>query len=225
MVVRSKEEVLAACGLFSGLDARQRGVLEKLGQRVHFETQQTIFRQDEPCPGLYVVDRGLVRVFRLAPSGQEHVLHLCGPNQTFAEVAAIGDFPVPANAQAAAATTCVLLPAPLLQRELHRNHELCRQMLVGMSFWVRHLVQLLEDLALRDADGRVARLLGDLEAGPDGRVTLPSTKKDLASHLNLSSETFSRVLRRLGERGLIDLAPETGLRVLDAVGLRALAQR
>ena len=58
------------------------------------------------------------------------------------------------------------------------------------------------------ASGRVARHL--LEADhSDGRetFTLPVMKKDLASHLNLTSETLSRTLRRLSESGLIRNEP------------------
>jgi hypothetical protein len=40
-------------------------------------------------------------------------------------------------------------------------------MLVGLTHWVRHLVNLMEDLVLRDAAGRIARLL--LDAKPVGK--------------------------------------------------------
>ena len=70
-----------------------------------------------------------------------------------------------------------------------------------MALWVRHLIGLMEDIVLRDAAGRLARHL--LEAcGPEGEMfTLPSLKKDLASHLNLTSETVSRTLAALGTPG------------------------
>ncbi|MCA9255396.1 MAG: Crp/Fnr family transcriptional regulator [Planctomycetes bacterium] len=225
MKKRSASEVLDSCDLFSGLDDVQHERLVAISEEHVFEPGELIFRQGTPCPGLFVVDAGLVRLYRLAPSGQEHVLHLCGPDQTFAEVAAIGAFAVPANAVSVTASNCVLLPADRLQAELAGSHALCRQLLTGMAFWVRHLVVLLEDVTLRDAAGRVARLLSDLPIGPEGTIELPSTKRDLASHLNLSSETFSRILRRLGERGLIELGSDRSLRLIDRGRLEDLAGR
>ncbi|MBU0617872.1 MAG: Crp/Fnr family transcriptional regulator, partial [Planctomycetes bacterium] len=177
------------------------------------------------CPGLYCVGTGLVRIFKVAPSGKDHVLHFADPGKTFAEVAAMGEFAVPAHAEAVEDTVCVVLPTDRFQRLLKTHHELCLQLLSGMSFWVRQLVGLLEDIVLRDAGGRVARHV--LEADPSGgkeAFSLPVLKKDLASHLNLTSETLSRTLRRLAESGLIEMGPGQRIRVLDSAALRDVAE-
>ena len=87
------------------------------------------------------------------------------------------------------------------------------------------LIGLLEDIVLRDGSGRVARHV--LEADPSGgkeAFLLPVLKKDLASHLNLTSETLSRTLRRLAESGLIELGAGQRIRILDAAGLRDVAE-
>ncbi|WP_413433335.1 Crp/Fnr family transcriptional regulator [Crateriforma spongiae] len=216
---RSVRDVLAACGLFQGLDDQQMLLLCDMGRRCRYRAGETVFQQQTPCPGIFVVDRGLVRVFRSGPNGQQHVLHLCGPNQTFAEVAAIGGFPLPASATAAESTECVLIPTDRLHTELSSNHALCHQLLTGMAFWVRHFVQLVEDIALRDAMSRVTRLLCDLPCDANGRIALPGSKKDIANHLNLTSETFSRVLRRLMEKQVIESEGSRAIRVLDADAL------
>jgi CRP/FNR family transcriptional regulator len=83
------------------------------------------------------------------------------------------------------------------------DHQLCLEMMTGLSFWVRHVIGLLEDIVLRDATGRIARFLLQSEPGEDGTVKLPSLKRHVASHLNLTSETFSRTFGRLIEAGLI----------------------
>jgi CRP-like cAMP-binding protein len=221
----SAREVLRKCRLFRTLSDQwiDRLAAEAITRR--FEKNQTIFRQGDECPGLYCVGRGLVRIFKIAPSGKDHVLHFAEPGGTFAEVAALGEFALPAHAEAVEDTVCVVLPADRLRRLLKTHHELCLQLLSGMSFWVRQLIGLLEDIVLRDASGRVARHL--LQADPSGGTAafaLPVMKKDLASHLNLTSETLSRTLRRLAESGLIETAAGQRIRIRNPAALRDVAE-
>jgi CRP/FNR family transcriptional regulator, dissimilatory nitrate respiration regulator len=218
-----KSAILAECTLFLGITARHRQRLVAMARRVRLAPGQLVFRQDDPCPGIYCVGRGNVRVYRMGAGGKEHTLHMAGPRQTFAEVAVIGGFPCPAFAEATVDTECALIPADELVAMLRDEHTFCLELLVGMSRWVRHLTGLLEDITLRDAGGRVARHL--LLAEPDARGTigLAGLKKHVASQLNLTSETFSRVLRKLADGDLVELVDDRRLRILDRAALEAMA--
>lgn len=221
---RAVEEILGRCRLFSRVreDRRRRLADSSLVRR--FKKGQMIFRQGDPCPGVYVVGHGAVRVFKISPSGKEHVLHMVGPDETFAEVAAVGGFPCPAHAEAVAPTTCVLVPYDAFQKQMAEDHALCLEMMAGLCYWVRHLLGLLEDLVLRDATGRIARFLLEAEPGADGTVRLPGLKRHVASHLNLTSETFSRTLSRLIEAGVVIDLDRNRIRVVDPQRLRALSE-
>ena len=120
------------------------------------------FPRKRALPRRLVVGQGLVRVFKTGPGGKEHVLHMVGPGGSFAEVAAIGGFPLPASAEAVKKTTCVLLPLERFRQALAEDHELCLGMMTGLTVWVRRLVTLMEDITLRDAAGRLARFLLEL---------------------------------------------------------------
>jgi CRP/FNR family transcriptional regulator len=217
-------DILSDCQLFSEVPERSFQRLAAMARLCKFRKGQVIFRDEENCPGVYVVGKGMVRVFKTGPGGKEHVLHIVSPGGTFAEVAAIGNFNVPASAEAVAPSICVLLPQAAFQKALAEDHDLNRGMMAGMARWVKHLVGLLEDIVLRDAAGRLARyLLRSRTAGKD-TVALPSLKRHVASHLNLTSETFSRTLRRLLDAGLIAEVDNTRVRLLDAEGLSRVAE-
>jgi CRP/FNR family transcriptional regulator len=221
----SAEEIIGKCLLFKRLSPQVRSILVSKSHIEKFEKNRSILRQGQMCPGLYCVGEGGVRVYKLSPKGKEHMLHYASPGSTFAEVAVLGDFPCPAYADAAEDTICAVIPAAAFRRLLADHHEFCLQFVEGMAGWVRQLVGLLEDVVLRDAAGRVAGyLLRQDEQKARTAFTLPVLKKDLASHLNLTTETLSRTLRRLAEAQLIEMPDAQQVRVLNHEAMEAVAQ-
>ena len=217
-------DILTDCRLFEAVPAKSFQRLVAMARLCKFKKGQTIFRENDDCPGVYVVGKGMVRVFKTGAGGKEHVLHMVQPGGTFAEVAALGGFKVPASAEAVEATLCTLLPQPLFRKALEEDHPLCLGMLSGLSMWVKHLVGLLEDVVLRDAAGRIANYLLDAERADNGDIALPSLKRYVASHLNLTSETFSRTFRRLVDAGLITVGEKNRVRIVAPERLRRIAQ-
>lgn len=217
-------KTLRDCSFFSEVNENSLKNLADMAVKKKFAKGEIIFKQGQPVPGIFVIATGMVRVFNMAPNGKEHVLHLLGPGETFLEVAALGDFPCPAFGEAIEKTACVLLPAAPFNHALKADHRLCLQILAGMGMWIKHFVGLLEGIVLRDAAGRVAAYLLQAARGTERTVSLPSLKKHIASHLNLTSETLSRTLRQLREDGLIEEEPGHRLRIRDREGLRDLAE-
>jgi CRP/FNR family transcriptional regulator len=217
-------EILHECRFFSHVGVEGFRRLFSIAQIRDFAKGRRIFREGQPCPGMYIVDTGLVRVFKTAATGKEHVLHMVGPGDTFAEVAAIGGFECPAHAEAVTDTRCVLLPTDLFQKALREDHQLCLEMITSLSFWVRHLVGLMEDVVLRTAAGRIARYLLTAATGDQTVVELPSLKRHVASHLNLTSETFSRTLRKLIDAGLVAEHADHRVELLDRRRLELVAE-
>jgi CRP/FNR family transcriptional regulator len=218
-------KIIKRCRFFSGLSDEAFERILSIAHIKKYRRGDTIFNEGDPCPGIFIVGEGAVRIFKNAPTGKQHVLHLAYEGSTFAEVAAIGNFECPAYAEAIHEAVCVLLPQAPFMREIQRDHQLCIQLLGSMAGWVHHLVGMLEDIVLRDATSRVARHL--LRTGiPDDTedFLLPMLKRDLASHLNLTSETLSRTLRRLTTAGLIGTPDQHHIRIINKTALEDVAE-
>lgn len=219
-------DLLRSCPLFAAMDAEQLARLAEIASLRHFRPGQWILRQGQPPPGIFVVATGQVRIFKLWPDGRQHILQMIGPGQSFAEVAVLGQFELPANAQAVRRSCCAFIPAGGLMQMLRRDALMATRLLAGMSLWVRRLVELLEDVVLRDATSRVAHYLVGLAGSAGGRartVRLPMLKRDLANHLGLTGETLSRCLRRLRQMQIITMPAPSTLHIRNLPALREVA--
>ncbi|MCX8040051.1 MAG: Crp/Fnr family transcriptional regulator [Planctomycetota bacterium] len=214
-------EMLGRCRLFARLSASAREQLAAMAELCELPAGRCLFRQGDPCPGVGIVGSGLVRIYKLSPQGREQVLHLAGPGSTFAEAAVIGEFPCPACAEAVEDSCLTVLPAAEFRAFLRRDHQACIDLLAGLAAWLHHVVDLLGDVALRDALGRVARYALQHADGA-GLVHAPVPRKHLAAHLNLTPEALSRTLRKLADDGCLVVEREA-IRVRDAARLAAIA--
>lgn len=216
-------DILARSSLYQQLGTTSLARVCEHAALVRAGRGEPIFMAGEPCPGVYVVGQGAVRLVRMAPSGKQHVLRFVEEGGSFGEAAVIRGFAAPVSAYAHADVECVCVAAPAFRALLEADHALCLEVMASMAGRVHQLVDLLEDMVLRDAAGRVARYLLALPDA-EGWLTLPVLKHELAAHLGLTSETLSRTLRRLVEHGLLELAGER-LRVCERARIAEVAQQ
>ncbi len=62
--------------MFTGLASDRMDLLVAMSQRRTYRRGEMIFQQGDPCPGIFIVDTGVARIYKLAPSGKEHVSHM-----------------------------------------------------------------------------------------------------------------------------------------------------
>jgi CRP/FNR family transcriptional regulator len=169
-----------------------------------FAAGEIIFLEGEAAQGLWIVERGNVKVFKLNPEGVEHILHLRGPGKSFNDIAALDGGSNPANASALSADTQVwLIPSAVITQVLTRNPQAALNAIRMLALRVRSLVTQIEDLALYSVIVRLARFL--LKQAEDPSLSGPGiTRTAIAAHLNTTPQTVSVVLRELESAGAIE---------------------
>jgi CRP-like cAMP-binding protein len=70
--------LLRSLFFFADLPGPELAALAQQALRRTFDPGQMIFLEGEPSAGLWIIDSGTVKVFKLAADGREHVLHLPG---------------------------------------------------------------------------------------------------------------------------------------------------
>jgi CRP/FNR family transcriptional regulator len=167
---------------------------------------QMIFLEGEPNQGLYLVEVGTVKICRFAADGREHILHLVHPGDTFNDVAALDGGPNPACATAFNDVTLWRVPRPELRRVAAQHPELAWALIESIARRARYLVNVVQDLAMRNVKGRLARLLLEqAQAAERGAPPIPLTQEEMASRLGTVREVVGRALRSLAAENVISM--------------------
>lgn len=115
----------------------------------------------------------------------------------------------------------IAFPAQPVHALVERDPGFARALLASLSERMHGLVEEIEAGTLLSARQRIASYLLALTASA-GRVRLPVTKTLIASHLGVTKETFSRLLREFADHGLI-VVDNRDIELHDRVRLAAVA--
>ncbi len=170
---------------------------------------QVIFLEGEPCAGLHVIVEGEAKIFKVSPQGREQILHRAGPGETFNDVAVLDGGTNPASAAALSEVTLWIIRRPDIRRLAQAHPALAWALIEGIARRTRHLVAMVEDLALRSVKERLARLLlAEAARTPTSGELARSqmvTQAEMAARLGTVREMIGRALRELADEGLISL--------------------
>jgi CRP-like cAMP-binding protein len=199
-------ERLLKAPLLSGLSTEQLVEVAGHAQSIHLEEGQWLFRQGDPSHRFYFVDQGLMRLFRLSPAGDEKVIEIISAGQTFAEALMFLKAPrYPVCAAALERAELIGIDAHAFSAMLHESVDTCFVIMGALSRRLHGLIGEIDNLTLHNATSRVARYL--LAQVPTGRrkFELEVPKGVLASRLSIQPETLSRVIRQLGQDGVVSV--------------------
>lgn len=154
---REAVEVVQQVSLFQGLP---RGALRDLAEVVHprdYKRDEFIYYQHDPGLGLYIVQRGGVRLLAEDDDGMPYELCQVAENGFFGELSLLGDFRRQETAQAITETRVLGFFIPDLKMLTKRNPSVGAAVAMALA---RHLaiqqVALLQRVA--DAEGQVDAL-------------------------------------------------------------------
>ncbi len=200
-----KKETIASSILFEGLPSDQIDILAEIAIEKKYQRGQNIFFEGDLGTGFYMVGAGKVKIFKVSPSGKEHILHIFGTGEPFGEVPVFHGKPFPASAEALAKTTTIFFPRDKFVHLVERNPSIALNMLAVLSFRLRRFATQIENLSLKEVPARLAGYLLYLSQEQDDseKVELDISKGQLASLLGTIPETLSRIFAKMSDEGLI----------------------
>jgi len=208
--------------LFEPLDAEQRQRVLESGRRLHLDRGQTLFARGAPARRFYLVLEGAIKLYLLSPEGEEKVVEVMQPGQTFAEaVMFMEQEAYPVNAAALTNLRLAAFSNAVFVQLLRESPRLALRMLATLSRRLHGLLRQIDELALQDATHRLVAYLLMLPRDAEDGIDLGLPKQVIAARLAIAPETLSRTLAALRERRLLAVEGDRIL-LLDPEGLHGL---
>ena len=170
-----------------------------------------IFHEGDKGDGLYMVEKGKIKVFKLSFEGREQILHIYGPGHTFGEVPMFEGKNFPASSMALEKSVIIFLPRNKFVDLIAATPMLGMYLLADLSKRLREFTVQIENLSLKEVPARLAAYILTLskEQQNNKSVTLPISKAQLSNLIGTTPETVSRVFKKMMSSSYIDVQGKT----------------
>ena len=213
--------------LLASLPSDARASLLASARRRTFERREVVVHEGDPADSLHLVHSGRLAAQVSMPSGQVAMLRLITPGEYFGEISLLeqADHRRSATIIALEPAETWSIASPAFHALRERHPEVQRLVLTALAERVDDLSRRLLEAMYEGLDRRVYRQLVYLcdvyaPAATSSSVTIPLTQETLAEFVGGTRPSVNAVLRRLQERGLIELT-RGRIVVRDRAGLSA----
>jgi CRP/FNR family transcriptional regulator, dissimilatory nitrate respiration regulator len=190
--------------LFSELSDADLERVARFARERRLARGEVLFQRGDLPHGFYFLVSGQVKLAFSSAQGTEKVVEILGPMQSFGEAVMFMNHPYPVFAEALTESVLLQLGQAVVTELIEQDAKFALKLLAGMSVRLHSLVRDVETYSLRSSMQRViGYLLQQADSDQPGEFELPTSKQVIASRLNLTPETLSRIFHELAENGLI----------------------
>lgn len=187
------------------LDATSLTAINLAAVRRPFKKGEIVCLEGQACLGLIIIESGWLTSVKISPNGREQEIRLTGPGEV-ANIISTMTGEVNLLTLKALEKTMVWVIDRKKLFELMAEYPLLSSFVTQkMANVIVQLLNLVEDLSLRNVEGRLANLL--LTRSQDGIVHRKewSTQEQMAASIGTTSVVLSRILNEMQDEGAIRL--------------------
>lgn len=192
-----------------------------------YKKGQVIFHEGANSYGLYCLNSGKVKLFKMAPDGKEQILKIVAPGDFIGYGALLSATPYRVTAEVMEDAIICFIPKDLITQLFKENARFSEGMVKMLTKTLDDTVEKMTHIAYKPVRGRIAEALLILKEtyktadNPDGVINI--TREDLASYVGTVKETAIRVLKDLKEEGLVT-TDNHAIKVVNAKGLTRVCE-
>jgi CRP-like cAMP-binding protein len=202
-------EWLKKVSLFDNLNDEQLENIVRITQRRTFAPGTVLFQEKDLGQTFYVVLAGSIKLYTRSASGEEKVLSVVNPGESFGELSLLDGRPRSASAQTLEATTVLELSSQAFMNLLQAHFDITRGILTELCRRLRQTNEQVNDLTFLDGRTRVLKnliLLANRNGKRDGQIIsmhMALNYDELAQLAGVTKQVLTEVLRELEIRGVL----------------------
>jgi len=212
-------ECIRIVPIFNHLEDAQMDLIAESAKTLHLQKGEMLFRAGEKDDTLYIINSGMARIYRLSESGKEQLIRILNPGDFTGEVAIFQPGSVHESyAEALQQTSICVMKREDLQKYLLEYPQIALKILSEVTLRLQESEKQTTQVAIENVESRIISFLAEnveMGSGNSPTVTLPMSKKDLASYLGTTPETISRKFTTFEELGLIKQLPKREIKIID----------
>lgn len=175
----------------------------------------------------YILLSGHLRLVKTSPQGEETVMNFLTEPGSFAEAVSFAGRSYPVECQVIEDCEIVSIPRDAYLAILRSAPDVAGSVLAGFLRWERFFMEEIYKMRHTRPIQRIASFLIDFEDRNGEKLDDPNgtnfpEKRQIASRIGITPETFSRSLRKLEAAGAIASGPK--LQIIDRAALLELAR-
>lgn len=188
------------------------------------ESGKIFYMPNDSGEVLFLLKKGRVQLYRIAPNGKKLVVATLGPGSIFGEMSLVGQGMHNTFAQAVNECVLCVMSRSDVERLMHEKPDVAFRFVQALGSRLTELETRLEDIAFKSIPSRLASLIIDLEKqqGAVG-VVKGYTHQDFSEMLGTYRETVTQTLNEFKADGFIDTGRKQ-IQLLDHSSLQALAE-
>lgn len=186
-------------------DDLPESMLKEIAERTRLcecQRGEVLFWEGDPCEGLFILQQGSAKIFRLSPQGRQYIVRILQEGDTFAEVPAFDEGTSPVNVEALETCRTWIIDKHKLHELVMEHPMFAQKVLVNFGRMLRGMVRMVSEMAFYQVTHRLAHLIAEISKD---KSSAHWTQEQLAARLGTVREVVARSIKELERSGAIKM--------------------
>lgn len=189
--------------------------LSSISKTESYHKGEILFYEGDAPKHLHVLLEGILKIYKTNQKSQQIFLHQFMPISFVAELACFEDISYPASSEFVTDGKILKIDYQKFKNEFLFDPEISFKIIKSLSGKLKIMSKVLHQETILTSEGKVAKFIVE-----HGELFGSIKHLKIASILNLTPETLSRVLSKFKQNGLVDLGKESYLNSFDKEKLK-----